>query len=407
MALMLAAIAAACTAAGAPPQAAATEAAAPAAASAEIVFWVAGLDGNESLLDDQLVRFQDATGIVVKMEVLPPDSANFKDKLLAAIAAGTPPDLVGVWLGWFSKQPIDQLFTPLLKIDPELNMEVFTAGAQTASRFNDEVYGLPWTQYLCIPDFRLLWIPQGSAAQQEAYTLAAYLTAAEQQIENYAKVPTWYPTLTAVNDPPTGPGCTDTGTVMRWPSSEEQAVIRSAIEPDLQEVEKSLRVNGYWPDDQPTTLDFERTVGVGTGEAQDGSAEAFGEVRVGAAPVGTTDPEFFLESNLLDYFASTGKEYIIVGAVEVFDPEVFDNAVPSGAYAIAWRHAKDDTESDQLVLLDADGNKVYENSNLYALFGTNPPQPDPAAEITQPFAAMQQGSWELCVYWDKRKACLP
>ncbi len=398
-----------------------------------MTFWLAVSPNEQEWVQSQLDEFSSSTGIEVDVSWL--IDTELPSGLATASAAGTPPDLVGLWLTQFSQ--LQELFSPISDINPDFSLAPYTPSARLAATLNETPYALPWTQDLCIPNFRLLAIPKGAAQPEIAYKLAAFLVEQERQQANYDKLQTWYPTLSELYFSRGGPGCPkeQDPTVVVEPTEEERSEIIAAVQQPMTDLESVLKDNGNWPESQPTTLNFPATTGAvlpyeeGQAAAGQSASEQCG--KTGCVAFGVTPVKFgsqgvsdggklrlaqntpvlvsFRAEDLEAYSKDHPGEGVIIGAVQVFDESVFSPPIPAGTYAAAWTSSDKPrctvTTSGTFYLLTADGTPQC-IGQVSSLVGENV-DPSVGPDFAEPVAIAEEGSWWFSFLFDRRRGRAP
>lgn len=387
-------------------------------------------DGAESeLVDAQLARFTEETGIMVDLIALPP--AELENRLAVMAAAGNLPDVIAVGhdtaLRFFREGLVAAL-------EPQ-GLDEHLAAAQKAvqDQASGETFALPWRRYLCVPQFIVTSVSPTTAYPDEAPLLAGFFAQPQQQEEAFKTLfpphPFWYPTHAEANAGVAG--CADEPFVVRPVTPEERETIVGDIQERVEELRTTLIDKQLWPESQPTEYAYELATGI--------LAESDGEpaVLLGAVPVQASQEftDFFLESNLEKYvglyegqaglpghrlgkaLAAPGywqvADHVVVGAVVVNDPAILqaeEGTVDPGSYAAVWgaTPAGDGAApAETFALVGETGDTLY-TGTVETLNGdeVDLPPDDPTGQELQPVVTVEEGSWRICWRFDRRRACI-
>lgn len=160
------------------------EAAVPSDAEKPLQFWTTALAAEtEKLVQDQVNQFSNETGIAVDYSSIP--STDFVVKLQTAVAAGTPPDLIGAWS--YTMAQLGDGLVPLndLSAANDLILDDFIQAARQTNSRQDSLYAMPWHRArACSPHYTSLAILTDSQQPENAFRLIQFLTDTEQQVNN-------------------------------------------------------------------------------------------------------------------------------------------------------------------------------------------------------------------------------
>ena len=330
-------------------------------------------------------------------------------QLRTEIAAGIPLDVIGIWGATFSRLAPQNTFMQLEGV----STECFMNGAEKAGQVNGASYALPWSRYLCTPDYRVLGIWAQTKGKDASRLLIDYLTApaqqtdnAKYQMENVPISPTWYPTQQSVNDELAG--CQNNDQAAKWPTGGQRDQVRAKIEKDLVDLQTKLKGTKYWPDDQPTVFNFDWTTGLGIPVQDDkpqyDDKQQYTVVQAGAVPVMSGDEQFFLEENLRQYAEGKETTYVTVGGLRVFDPSALDGKLAEGTYAVVWEYT---VNAERLIFVDIEGKETYAGQ-LWDLNGKLVDRPaDPWFQVLQPWVVAEGDASWLSWLFDSRGGKAP
>ena len=415
MFMALGLVVAACAPAGAPAAAPAggESAAAPAAAAGVVTIWLPFSDDAViAHFEGQIQRFrEERPDIQTEITFVPDD---FYNKVLVAIAGGTPPDVVG-GLGYYTIALLhrNRGLVPL----EHLSDTDFLPDPLESNRFPDTntsdriLRGIPWLRYACSPRYLNLAQPVGSQNPENAAELIRFLTREDQQKENFEGLspifgfPAWPIRRSANNALPGESACPELlAKVHRLYTLEREAVL-DFINTRIGSLQAQIA-------GEPTAvffLDDETRRIIEYGEEDSANLEKIKEnIQAAAVPVvltqGNTDGGY-ADSTMWRDNANRFAEDLdqpgsaIIGALFVVSE--FEG-IPSADYIVDCSTAGRSGNDLDCTITDAANTRVEVSS-----LGLTAQWEDTHGDVNYPFATYETSSpGRICFYIDSRKCCI-
>jgi hypothetical protein len=329
--------------------------------STRLAFLVGATPDEAGVLSDQVARFEEQTGIAVELMVVP--FADFNERLLGLIAAGTPPDVAALSYDFIAYLQRQDLLVPLEKLGVP-DREDFRGEALQSNIFNDQLYALPWQQASPSPRFNNLALFEASQRQQDALSLIDFLTQPEQQEQNYDQLQQM-PTRQSVFGKLEVPELVkEVRAIYATPEEVNQAIeLVQARAPGLEPVLEGQKLNPY---ESATVVEEGKHQGTG-------------------APV---------TGNVSDeVIQSKGSDSLIMGGLFVDHAPEY----PQGDYAVKIKETLEEGGGGTCQLVTADGQAVEVEPEVFE---------DLPAPVAQPFCVVEEGSKLVCWYYKGKKVCI-
>jgi hypothetical protein len=411
--MVLGFVVAACAAPAAPggavPATSGESAAAPGAEPDEVTVWLSS--SNDAVLahvEGQLERFEEEhPDIQTEMTFVQPDS--FSQQLLTAVAAGTPPDVVG-GLSYYMVASLHR-DGALATLEELADSNNFLPDALDSNRFPDAstpdrlLRGIPWLRFACSPRYLNLVQPIGSQNPENAAELINFLTREDQQIENFevlSSIPAFpaYPNQQTANQALGDSACPERAAQVQRLYTLERDVVLGFVNERIGSLQAKIA-------GEPTAVlslgGEERRAIEYQGENPDVIASS---IQAAAAPVVLTPDDTqggFAEieqwRNEADNFTTQLEqpEGAIVGALFVVDEW---EGIPAGDYIVNCSSAGQEANALACTLTDAANNTVDVSA-----FEVTAQQGDTGSDVGYPFATYETESPGKVCFWIDGKYC--
>jgi hypothetical protein len=283
------------------------------------------------------------------------------DALMAALASGE----VDVVAFPYNQIAVLQLMNVLMPLDDWFSDGDYLTDALESITFDSSLYGLPWQRSACLPHYNYLAMGAGTSAPEAAFRLMDFLTASEQQAQNYDKL-LWYPTRVSLYGSLGLDDClTSPIQAIRLEPAEVEAAIGRA-ETSWQNLAEVL---------EGETINPQGAVAV----IENGEHQGTGAPRMD--PISSAEFEAQIDNG------------VVVGMLIVeYAPEY-----PPGEYAVKWQRV--DGEIKPYLVKPGDPEPTVIETSFERFEAT-------AVPIGQPFFEVETGSFRACGCLDGLCGCI-